>query len=141
LITYADTSALVKLVLAERGSDLAIDIWVSSPRVVSSMLAYPEGCAALAAASRDGRLDPALYRQSVKSFDETFEQLISIEIDERLALAAGARAASFGLRGADAVHLATALDLADEEVTFLTWDKALAAAAASAGLAVAGAPV
>jgi predicted nucleic acid-binding protein len=138
---YADTSALVKLVLGERGSDLAVDLWISSPRVVSSMLAYPEGCAALAAASRSGRLDPTLYRQSRDSFEKTFEQLVAIEIDERLAFSAGERAASFGLRGADAVHLATALDLADEEVIFVTWDQALADAAASAGLAVAGAPV
>ena len=141
MIMYADTSALVKLVLDELGSDLAIDLWVSSPRVASSMLAFPEGCAALAAASRSGRLDTALYRHSLRSFEETFAQLISIEVDERLALDAGERAASFGLRGADAVHLATALDLADEEVTFVTWDQALADAAASAGLAVAGAPV
>jgi len=105
------------------------------------MLAYPEGCAALAAASRSGRVDPSLYRRSLQSFEKTFEELVLIEVDERLALAAGERAAHFGLRGADAVHLATALDLDDEEVTFVTWDQDLADAAASAGLAVAGAPV
>jgi len=141
LILYADTSALVKLVLTEPGSDLAIELWVSSPRVASSMLAYPEGCAALAAASRNGRLTPGHYQQSLRNFERTFEQLASIEVDEQLALAAGERAASFGLRGADAVHLATALALGAEEVTFVTWDQDLADAAASAGLAVAGAPV
>jgi predicted nucleic acid-binding protein len=138
---YVDTSALVKLVLAEPGSDLAVQLWISSPRVASSILAYPEGCAALAAARRSGRLNPPLYRRSLARFEKTFEQLLLIQIDERLALAAGERAASFGLRGADAVHLATALDLGDEEVTFATWDQDLAEAAASAGLAVAGAPV
>ena len=141
MIMYADTSALVKLVLDELGSDLALKLWSSSPRVASSMLAYPEGCAALAAASRSGRLDPALYKQSLQSFEKTFEQLFSIAVDERLALTAGERAATFGLRGADAVHLATALELGDEEVTFVTWDQDLANAAALAGLAVAGAPV
>jgi len=141
LILYADTSALVKLVLTEQGSDLAIELWVNSPRVASSILAYPEGCAALAAASRHARLTPIHYRESLRSFERLFEQLISIEVDEQLALAAGGRAAHSGLRGADAVHLATALDLADEEVTFVTWDQALADAAAAAGLAVAGAPV
>lgn len=141
MILYADTSALVKLVLTEPGSDLAIELWVSSPRVASSMLAYPEGCAALAAASRNGRLTPSHYRRSLRNFERTFEQLVSIEVDEQMALTAGERAASSGLRGADAVHLATALDLDDEEVTFVTWDQDLADAAASAGLAVAGVPV
>ncbi len=141
MILYTDTSALVKLVLTEQGSDLAVELWVNSPRVASSMLAYPEGCAALAAASRSGRLTPIHYQQSLRSFQRTFEQLVSIEVDEQLALAAGERAATLGLRGADAVHLATALDLDDEEVTFVTWDQALANAAASAVLAVAGAPV
>lgn len=141
MILYTDTSALVKLVLAEEGSDLAIELWVNSPRIASSMLAYPEGCAALAAASRNGRLTSSRYRQALTKFEALFEQLISIEVDEQLAIIAGERAATFGLRGADAVHLATALDMDDEEVTFLTWDQALADAAASAGLAVSGAPV
>jgi predicted nucleic acid-binding protein len=75
------------------------------------------------------------------NFERTHEEMLSIEVDERLAISAGERASHFGLRGADAVHLATALDLADEEVIFVTWDQDLADAAASAGLAVAGAPV
>lgn len=141
MILYADTSALVKLVLAEPGSDLAVELWVNSPRVASSILTYPEGCAALAAASRNGRLTPSHYQQALRIFERTFDQLVSIKVDEQLAIAAGERAASFGLRGADAVHLATALDLDDDEVTFVTWDQDLAEAAASAGLAVAGAPV
>ncbi|MGN6258200.1 MAG: type II toxin-antitoxin system VapC family toxin [Solirubrobacterales bacterium] len=141
MILYVDTSALVKLVLVEQGSDLAAELWTRSSRAVSSILAYPEGRAALAAARRSGRLGTALYAESLKKFEKTFEQLLSIEVDDRLAMSAGEGAASFGLRGADAVHLATALGLVDEEVTFVTWDQDLADAAASAGLAVAGAPV
>jgi predicted nucleic acid-binding protein len=141
LILYFDTSALIKLVLAEQGSNLAWELWAGPRSSVSSVLAYPEGRAALAAARRGGRLDRDLYQRSVLNFEKTQEELLSIEVDERLAKSAGERAVSFGLRGADAVHLATALDLADEEVTFVTWDQDLADAAASAGLAVAGAPV
>lgn len=131
---------MVKLVLAERGSDLAWELWAGAQPSVSSILAYPEGCAALAAARRGGWLDSDLYRRSLLNFEKTYEELLSIELDDRLAISAGERAASFGLRGADAVHLATALDLSDEEVIFVTWDRDLADAAASAGLAVVGAP-
>lgn len=141
MILYVDTSALIKLVLVEQGSELAAELWTGSPRAASSILAYPEGRAALAAARRNGRLESGLYGRALEKFEKMFEQLLAIEVDERLAGSAGERAASFGLRGADAVHLATALDLSDEEVIFVTWDQDLAGAAASAGLAVAGAPV
>lgn len=141
LIFYFDTSALIKVVLTESGSDLAWELWRGFQPSVSSVLAYPEGRAALAAARRAGRLNADLYRRSLLNFEKTYGELLSIEVDDRLAMSAGERAATFGLRGADAVHLATALDLSDEEVTLVTWDRDLANAAASAGLAVAGAPV
>jgi uncharacterized protein len=141
VIFYFDTSALIKLVLAEPGSDLAWELWRGVAVNVSSVLAYSEGRAALAAARRGGRLDAGLYRKSLLNFEKTYEEMLSIQVDDRLAIFAGEQAESFGLRGADAVHLATALGLSDEEVTFVTWDQDQADAASSAGLAVAGAPV
>jgi predicted nucleic acid-binding protein len=41
------------------------------------------------------------------------------------------------LRGYDAVHLATALELDGDDVFFLTWDRALARAADQVGLGTA----
>jgi hypothetical protein len=58
-------------------------------------------------------------------------------VDERLARTAGENAARFQLRGYDAVHLATALEIGNGELAFVTWDEALRRAAESAGLAVA----
>lgn len=43
------------------------------------------------------------------------------------------------LRGYDAVHLATALELGDEEIVLVTWGRDLAQAAERVGLGVAGA--
>jgi len=43
-----------------------------------------------------------------------------------------------GLRGYDAVHLATALELDDENVAFVTWDSNLRRAAENSGLGVTG---
>jgi uncharacterized protein with PIN domain len=56
VITYFDTSAFVKTVVAEEGSDAAVEIWNSSAIRVTSIVAYAEARAALAAAARSGRL-------------------------------------------------------------------------------------
>jgi predicted nucleic acid-binding protein len=138
LILYYDTSALVKLLIPEEGSELAERLWSGSHPVVSSILAYPEGRSALASAHRSGRLSQAAYKMSLQAFEELHRELVSVGVDEQVAQIAGDHAAELGLRAYDAMHLATALDLGEEEVVFVTWDKSLARAAESAGLATAG---
>jgi hypothetical protein len=66
VITYFDTSAFVKTVVAEEGSDAAVEIWNSSAIRVTSIVAYAEARAALAAAARSGRL-PVGVRQRARS--------------------------------------------------------------------------
>ncbi len=48
-IVYFDSSAFVKLVVDEDGSDLAALLWDGCDAAVASRLAYPEVRAALAA--------------------------------------------------------------------------------------------
>lgn len=55
-IAYFDSSALVKLLVDEAGSDVAAAIWDGCDAVFASRLAYPEVCAALAGAGRRGDL-------------------------------------------------------------------------------------
>ena len=55
---YLDTSALIKLIVAEDGSDVAAELWNSYP-AACGVLAYPEARAALAAARRARRRPPA----------------------------------------------------------------------------------
>jgi predicted nucleic acid-binding protein len=139
VILYCDTSALVKLLIREEGSELVETLWGSAYPVVTSILAYPEGRSALGVARRTGRLGQARYERALRAFDKLYEELVLVGVDEELARVAGVHVTEFGLRGYDAVHLATALDLAEEEVMFVTWDRNLAGAADSAGLATAGA--
>lgn len=138
MILYYHTSALIKLMIAEQGSELAKELWGSAYPAASSVLAYPEGRAALAAAHRAGRLRRQDFEHSLETFEVLHEALLTIAVDEDLVRAAGLHATELGLRGYDAVHLATALDLSEEEVVFVTWDEDLRQAASSAGLAVAG---
>jgi uncharacterized protein len=50
VIAYFDTSALLKLVIAEGGAEHARSLWELAGEVVVSRLAWPEAVAALAAA-------------------------------------------------------------------------------------------
>jgi uncharacterized protein len=129
---------LVKLVVVEDGSDLAAELWGSAYPAASSILAYPEGRAALAAAQRLDRLGKKAHQEALTAFEEVFGELVAIGVDEGLAARAGEHAEDLGLRGYDAVHLATALELGDEEVVLVTWDRDLGRAAECVGLGVAG---
>jgi predicted nucleic acid-binding protein len=127
---------LIKLVMIEDGSDQAVELWNSIYPTASSILVYPEGRAALAAARRGGRLTGSDYGPAISDFQARFDDLISVGVDERLAESAGEHADAFGLRGYDAVHLASAMGLG--EATLVTWDGELAEAAAATGMPVAG---
>lgn len=65
--------------------------------------------------------------------------MLLVAVDDALAREAGALAQRHALRGADAVHLATALALGDD-VLVVTWDAELARAAQECGCATAPAP-
>ena len=75
---------------------------------------------------------------AVRLLDRYWPEIGVTELDARLASTAAALAERHAIRGADAVHLASALDLAHADadaVMFATWDQRLAAVAASEGLA------
>lgn len=117
---------------------MAAELWGSAHPASSSILAYPEGRAALAAARRLGRLGEDEHREALATFEELYAELITVGVDQALAARAGEHAEDLGLRGYDAVHLATALELGDEEVVLVTWDRDLARAAERVGVGVAG---
>lgn len=129
---------MIKLVVVEEGSELAAELWGSAYPAAASILAYPEGRVALAAARRQGRIDKTEHAQALTAFEELQNELISIGVDPGLARRAGEHAEDLGLRGYDAVHLATALELGDEEIVVVTWDRDLADAAERVGLGLAG---
>lgn len=126
----------MKLVVAEDGSALAAELWATGLAAASSILCYPEGRAALAAARRAGRLTAGTYGVALEDFDAACDELHVVGIDDTLARHAGKLAQDLALRGDDAVHLASALALGADTLV-LTWDHDLAHAALSSGCAVA----
>ena len=134
MISYFDTSALVPLIVAEPGSSAARELWDGASRVASVRLVYPEARAALAQAHRGRRLTARQLRRAVTSLDALCAQLDVVDVDDDLARRAGELAEAHGLRGYDAVHLASALAVADRDLVFVSWDAVLSAAAARARL-------
>ncbi|MGH9379152.1 MAG: type II toxin-antitoxin system VapC family toxin [Thermoanaerobaculia bacterium] len=136
-VVYFDSSAFVKLLVDEEGSDLAAQLWDGCDAAVSSRLAYPEVRAALAAAARDGRLERQAHETAEADWEEFWSATRVIEMSEAVAQHAGGLAQEYALRGADAVHLASALALGTNTVVLAVWDTRLRLGAEAAGLRIA----
>lgn len=124
-LVYFDSSALVKLVVEESGSDLAADIWDGCEAAVTSRLAYPEVRAALAAAGRNHDLSDKDLDQAESAWEEYWASIRPVELTEAVADHAGQLASQHALRGADAVHLASALALREADLIMAVWDQRL----------------
>ena len=124
-MVYLDSSALVKLVVAERESAGLRRYLRAEPRRASCALARvevvravrPHGVAAITRARR------LLRRLDLVQLDDEL-------LDGAAALDGGV------LRSLDAIHLAAALTLADELTAVVTYDERMTAAAGLVGLAV-----
>lgn len=125
---YLDTSALVKLVVAEPETD-ALLTWIDRTQgeLVSSDLCRTELLRAVRRAA------PELTLRS----REVLDALTLIGVTTQL-FEEAARLDPPGLRTLDAIHLAVALDLGDELESMVTYDERLAEAAAAYGVAIAG---
>ena len=135
MITYVDTSTLLKLVIDEDGSERVELIWNSADVLASASMLVVEARAALAAAERAGRLTAAQHREAEAAFEALVGGLTLVEITGDLIGQAADLAEEEALRGDDAVHLPAALTI---EATMMTSaDAALCDAVERRGLHVA----
>lgn len=135
-ITCFDSSAFVKLLVDEPGSELAEQLWNEADAVAASRLALPEVSAALAAARRAARLDGAAERKVRREWSAYWAAIDVVELTTSVAADAAELAGRLLLGGADAVHLASALSLVAADPILVSWDRRLSAAALDAGLPV-----
>ncbi len=136
-LVYFDSSAFVKLVVEEEGSDLAAALWDGCDAAVSSRLAYSEVRAALAAATRAHRLDAADRGRAEAAWDDYWAATRPVELTEAVTAHAGDLASEHSMRGADAVHLASLLAVGAAGTVFAVWDDRLRAGAHTAGVQLA----
>jgi len=135
VIAYFDTSALVKLLIDEPGSEQAIAFWNGTEMRFTSRVTYAEVRSALAAAYRDRRLNDAGLRSAKRQWRRYWDALRVVETGVHLDRPAGDLAERHSLGGVDALHVASAAQLRVADMVVATWDRRLHAAAAAEGLA------
>jgi uncharacterized protein len=135
-LVYFDASASVKLVAEENGSELAAELWDGCDAAIASRLAYPEVRAALAAAGRNHDFDSAQLLDAEEAWEQYWAATRPVELTPAVEKHAGDLAMIYALRGADAVHLASALAVGGDLV-IAVWDRRLHTSAKAAGLRVA----
>jgi len=136
-VVYFDSSALVKLLISEEGSDLAEELWDGCDAAVSSRLAYPEVCAALAAAKRNNFIARREMSDAMTAWESYWGAMRLVELSAGVAKNAGALARALMLRGSDSVHLSSAIEVALDDLVVAVWDRQLHAASITAGFRVA----
>ena len=139
MILYADASLLVKRYLVEAGSTL-VDELLAPPTIIgTALITRAEVAAALAKAARLGVLTRADASQNLSEFRSDWPNILRLRLNEAVAAQADELAWVHGLRGYDAVHLASAFAwqaALDEPLTLGTYDRQLWQAGQNAGLAV-----
>jgi predicted nucleic acid-binding protein len=146
VILYADTSAVVKALLFEVGSTDVERWYARADEVAASVITYAEACAALGHNARLHGYDQATLAASVAALEAQWDEFFVLPVPER---EAGQAALRHGLRGMDAVQLATALELralasaheSNVEVVVASYDRRLLEAAEREGFATLGGPL
>ncbi|MCY4194775.1 MAG: type II toxin-antitoxin system VapC family toxin [bacterium] len=135
-VVYFDASALVKLVVEESGSDIAATLWDGCDAALSSRLSYPEVRAALAAAGRNHDFDGAALKRCEQDWEQFWAAIRPVELTYQVQMSAGQLAKHHHLRGSDAIHLASALEIGLPDLVVAAWDRRLHSGARAENLAV-----
>jgi len=137
VILFVDTSALVKLYIEEAGS-ASMAKHARTSRLAASVLAYAEIYATFGRRLREDFLTPDEHGELVGRFERDWQSVIVVAFQPALAARIPQLVGDHPLRGADAVHLASALALRDAglETGFAAADDRLVRAATAEGLEV-----
>ena len=137
MILYLDTSAWLKLYVAERGTQEVTAAVQSAELIAISRIAYAEARAALARVLREKRTTRVEHRRRIAALDADYGEVLKVEVSEEVVRQAGELAESHALRGFDAIQLASARWLARKTrkpVRLLAFDQRLNEAASALGL-------
>ncbi len=141
MIAYLDTSSIVKLYVDEDGTDEIRRVVSQSEAVAASWIAYAETRSAFARRYREGGIPITEYRQRVGAFEDDWAGYLAVDVSHDVIRRAGNLAEKHGLKALDAIHLASALNLKDDQaspslsVIFSSADARLQRASEEEGLA------
>jgi len=136
---YFDSSALVKRYIEESGSDVVQSLLDRDVSAATSKLAYPEILSALTRKQRSGELTRRSLQAAVNQFEADWAGMVVVEFHDELLPTMKSLLLKHHLRGADTVHLSSALWLkrsVQSDLTFVASDLNLLKAAQAERLEV-----
>lgn len=139
---YLDANVWVKRYYQETGTTWVQDLFAQNPPIACASLGLIEVMATLARKRKTREIDLSLFEQKVQELEEDWDRFIQVHLTAEAVDIAKELARDLALRGADAVHLASALLLQrrfvdeDERLILVTSDHELKKAAQSSGLVV-----
>ncbi len=139
---YLDASAWVKRYYLERGTAWIQVLFDAAPTVACASLGLVEVMATLARKHKAAEIDNAAFEQKVQELKDDWASFVQIHFTAQVVHGSQEIAKHQALRGADAIHLASALLLAsrfvevDDRLIFVASDHELNKAALSSGLEV-----
>ena len=129
---YLDSSALIKNYSQEPGTHRVREILSGADGCSVSKIGYAEICAAFGRKNRENPKDRRVHLVGFQRFQEDWKLLHIVELEDDLLPVICGLTEKHPLRGADAIHLASALWLERvlrDEVTFVAADGRLLEAA------------
>lgn len=137
MTAYLDTSALLKLFVLEKGSDI-VGEFVADHSVAASALTYVEARSAFARRAREVGSPNAELQHARRFFEGVWPSVSTVPVRDELLKCAADLCDAHRLRAGDAIQLASALSIRDSgtELTFVCSDAHLLAAARSEGFEV-----
>ena len=139
---YLDSSAWLKRYFHEPGSEWVMRLFGRGDPLASSVLGYIEVASALARQQVSRNLDEDKLSRLQQQLEEDWGDLTGLSVTEEVVRSAVRLARSHKLRGADAIHLASALGVSDalsgtgDSLILVASDEELLAAAQQVGLTV-----
>ena len=122
---YLDSSALIKNYSQEPGTHRVREILSGADGCSISKIGYAEICAAFGRKNRENPKDRRVHLIGFQRFQEDWKLLNIVELEDDLLPVICGLTEKYPLRGADAIHLASALWLERvlrDEVTFVAAD-------------------
>lgn len=135
IVKYLDASAWIRRYVAEPGTELVRRLFSGRSALACSTLGLIEVLSTLARKQRAAEITPAQFDRLAEAVEDDFAGFIQIDFTPEVLDVARTLPALYALRGADAVHLASAVhlraELADdvEQVEVITSDAELLQAA------------
>lgn len=134
---YCDTSALVKLYIAEAQSDRLKAEVAEADAVAVCRIAWAEAHAALARRVREVPNDRSIIEAAKTALASDWPRYVVVEVSQAVVERAGEYADTFALRGYDSVQLAAAFEagrISETRIDFACFDVRLNKAAQVLGM-------